>query len=116
MTEIVNLLSEVNDNDRAVFITALKEFPKAARQYTHDPSAASLNKKMAKSAINKIEVKARRFSADEIRVLYLALFLLNENIATAQENGFSDNTSNQVLQTIDKFLPPLEEFVNNLLD
>lgn len=116
MTEISNLLNDVNDNDRAVFIIALKEFPKAAKQYTHSPSAASLNKKMAKSAMNKIEVRARRFSADEIRVLDIALILLEEKINTAEANDFSDKMNDQIRTTINKFLPTLEEFVDSLLD
>ncbi|MGD2199873.1 hypothetical protein [Lysinibacillus fusiformis] len=116
MTEIANLLSDVNDNDRSVFILALKEFPKAAKQYTQTPSAASLNKKMAKSAINKIEVRARRFSADEIRVLNIALILLEDKINTADANGFSDKMNNQIRTTIDKFLPELDNFVSSLLE
>lgn len=116
MIEVANLLNEINDNDRAVFITALKEFPRAARQYEQTSSASSINKKTAKSAINKIEVRARLFSAEETRVLYLALFLLNENIATAEANGFSDKMTNQSLETINKFLPTLGEFVDSLLE
>lgn len=116
MSKSINLFESVTTQDRAVFITALKEFPKAAKQYTHDPSAGALNKRVAKSVINKIEVKAQRFSADEMRILYLALLLFEEKITPVEEDSSNDNIANQVQETLNKFLPPLEDFVNNLLE
>lgn len=116
MEEINNLLTNVTNDDRVVFISALKEFPKEARQYANDSTTASFNKKLAMSAKNKIEVKASRFSADEIRILYLALFLLNEKVTKAETNDFSDKMNDQVHATLEKSLPILEDFVNNLLE
>ena len=115
MTEFINLLSDIDDNDRAVFIVALDEFTKEIRHYSKDRATASFNKKQAKSAKNKIEVKAQRFSADEIRVLYIALYMIEENLVSIEQSGFTDDMSAQLHATLDKFLPKLEEFVNSLL-
>lgn len=109
-------LGKLNQNDIAVIKISVSEYIKSGYlKFTEDKSVALHNRKSAITLQELLDSRESKFHVEQLRVMYIALLVQQEEFDLAESTGFKDEMASVYRKSLDKLIPKLESIIEPLL-